>query len=33
MTRSLPDNVIAVGAPAQPIKRYDFESQSWTPIY
>ena len=33
VTRSLPDNVIAVGAPAQPIKRYDFESQSWTPIY
>lgn len=33
VTRSLPDNVIAVGVPAQPIKRYDFESQSWTPIY
>lgn len=32
VTRSLPDNVIAVGAPAQPIKRYDFESQSWIPI-
>lgn len=32
VTRSLPDNVIAVGAPAKPIKRYDYGSQSWIPI-
>lgn len=29
VTKSLPKYVIAVGSPAKPIKRYNFESQRW----
>ena len=29
VTRSLPANVIAVGSPAIPIKKFNFESQKW----
>jgi len=29
VTRSLPSNVIAVGVPARPIKKFNFESQKW----
>jgi len=29
VSKSLPDNVIAVGSPARPIKKYNFESQKW----
>lgn len=29
VTKSLPSNVIAVGAPAKPIKKFNFESQTW----
>lgn len=32
VSRSLPSNVIAVGAPAVPIKRYDPESGFWTAL-
>jgi acetyltransferase-like isoleucine patch superfamily enzyme len=32
VTRSLPANVIAVGVPAKPIKRYNFEKQRWENI-
>jgi acetyltransferase-like isoleucine patch superfamily enzyme len=32
VSRSLPANVIAVGAPAVPIKTFDFEKKSWHPI-
>lgn len=29
VSKSLPSNVIAVGTPAKPIKRYNFETQRW----
>lgn len=29
VSKSLPDNVIAVGSPARPIKKYNFESKKW----
>ena len=29
VSKSIPANVIAVGAPAQPIKKYNFESKRW----
>lgn len=29
VTKSLPANVIAVGAPARPIKKYNFDTQRW----
>lgn len=29
VSKSLPDYVIAVGSPAKPIKKYNFESQRW----
>jgi acetyltransferase-like isoleucine patch superfamily enzyme len=32
VSRSLPPNVIAVGSPARPIKRFNFETQSWVKI-
>jgi acetyltransferase-like isoleucine patch superfamily enzyme len=32
VSRSLPPNVIAVGAPAVPIKRYESESGCWIPL-
>jgi lipopolysaccharide O-acetyltransferase len=32
VSRSLPPNVIAIGAPAVPIKRYDHASCSWIPL-
>lgn len=32
VTKSLPENVIAVGIPATPIKFYDFEKQCWSQI-
>lgn len=32
VSKSLPANVIAVGAPARPIKRFNFESEKWEPI-
>ncbi|MDM1547828.1 acetyltransferase [Empedobacter falsenii] len=32
VSKSLPPNVIAVGTPAKPIKKYNFESQRWEKI-
>ena len=32
VSKSLPDYVIAVGSPAKPIKKYNFESQRWEKI-
>ncbi len=32
VSKSLPDYVIAVGSPAKPIKKYNFESQRWQKI-
>lgn len=32
VTKSLPEFVIAVGAPAKPIKRFNFKSQKWEKI-
>jgi acetyltransferase-like isoleucine patch superfamily enzyme len=32
VSKSLPANVIAVGIPAKPIKKYNFESQRWEKI-
>ncbi len=32
VSKSLPPNVIAVGSPAKPIKKYNFESQRWERI-
>ncbi|SOD20342.1 DapH/DapD/GlmU-related protein [Pedobacter xixiisoli] len=32
VSKSLPPNVIAVGSPAKPIKKYNFESQRWEKI-
>ncbi len=32
VTKSLPDYVIAVGSPAKPIKKYNFESNRWEKI-
>lgn len=32
VSKSLPSNVIAVGSPAKPIKKYNFESQYWEKI-
>ncbi|MBB1193866.1 acetyltransferase [Flavobacterium sp. SOK18b] len=32
VSKSLPDYVIAVGVPAKPIKKYNFESQKWEKI-
>lgn len=32
VTKSLPANVIAVGSPAKPIKKYNFTSQRWESI-
>lgn len=29
VTKNIPPNVIAVGAPAKPIKKYNFETQRW----
>ncbi len=29
VSRDLPDNVIAVGSPARPIKKYNFETNKW----
>lgn len=32
VSKSLPSNVIAVGSPAKPIKKYNFETQRWEKI-
>ncbi|WP_369765650.1 DapH/DapD/GlmU-related protein [Flavobacterium sp. WC2429] len=32
VSKSLPENVIAVGIPAKPIKKFNFETQSWEKI-
>ncbi len=32
VSRNLPPNVIAVGTPAKPIKKYNFETQNWEKI-
>lgn len=32
VTRSLPAGVIAVGAPARPVKRYDAATSQWVPV-
>lgn len=32
VSKSLPSNVIAVGTPAKPIKKYNFETQRWEKI-
>lgn len=32
VSKSLPSNVIAVGAPARPIKRFNFAIKKWEPI-
>lgn len=32
VSKSLPDYVIAVGTPAKPIKKYNFETQKWEKI-
>lgn len=32
VTKNLPDYVIAVGTPAKPIKKYNFDSQRWEKI-
>lgn len=32
VTKSLPSNVIAVGIPAKPIKKYNFETKKWEAI-
>lgn len=32
VSKSLPPNVIAVGSPAKPIKKYNFETQKWEKI-
>ncbi|WP_294208419.1 DapH/DapD/GlmU-related protein [uncultured Chryseobacterium sp.] len=32
VSKSLPSNVIAVGSPAKPIKKYNFETQNWEKI-
>ncbi|PTT91627.1 acetyltransferase, partial [Pelomonas sp. HMWF004] len=32
VSRDLPPAVIAVGAPAMPIKRYDADTGRWVPI-
>lgn len=32
VSKSLPPNVIAVGSPAKPIKKYNFESKTWEKI-
>lgn len=32
VSKSLPPNVIAVGTPAKPIKKYNFETQHWEKI-
>lgn len=32
VSKSLPENVIAVGTPAIPIKKYNFENQTWEKI-
>ncbi|MFA4870262.1 MAG: DapH/DapD/GlmU-related protein [Pedobacter sp.] len=32
VSKSIPANVIAVGAPARPIKKFNFETQSWDPL-
>lgn len=33
VSKSLPENVIAVGIPAKPIKRFNFETLRWEKIY
>lgn len=32
VSKSLPENVIAVGIPAKPIKKYNFQTQTWEKI-
>lgn len=32
VSKSLPPNVIAVGIPAKPIKKYDFDTQRWVSL-
>lgn len=32
VSKSIPSNVIAVGSPAKPIKKYNFETQTWEKI-
>jgi len=29
VSKSLPDNVIAVGSPAKPIKKFNFKTSQW----
>lgn len=33
VTRDIPPNVIAVGSPAKPIKKYNFKNEKWERIY
>jgi lipopolysaccharide O-acetyltransferase len=32
VSKSIPENVIAVGSPAKPIKKYNFETKRWEKI-